>query len=165
MVVEKIPEASNTITRIFAQEDSKENTWEICSKNSDSLWKSRYETLFQIFLHIIKTHVIINHITMVKSSGKNILIVILVVVILLLLGRYVFFRDQIEEWGAWLERIGQWQENYRAENPGATDEEVDAAFQRGIESLEEWKENYKREHSDATDEEVNAAFEAAWEGK
>ena len=96
-------------------------------------------------------------------NTKNIVIGLLVVVVLLLVGRYVIFKEQFEEWGEGLERVGEWEDNYRAENPDATDEEVDAAFRAGIENITVWKEQYKRDNPGTTDAEADAAFEAAWE--
>ncbi len=75
------------------------------------------------------------------------------------------FREQFEEWGAGLERIGQWQDNYKAENPSATDEQMDTQFRINMEALEKWKAEYKADHPNATDAEISAAFDAAWANK
>ena len=98
-------------------------------------------------------------------NTKNIVIGLLVITVLVLLARFVVFEEQFNEWGEDLERVGEWQDNYRAENPDATDEEVDAAFDAGIENITVWKEQYKKDNPGATDAEADAAFEAAWENK
>jgi wobble nucleotide-excising tRNase len=82
-----------------------------------------------------------------------------------LLARFVFFKEQFQEWGAGLKRIGQWEENYKAENPNATKEEMDTQFRVGIAGLEAWKVQYKKDHPDATEAEITAAFDAAWANK
>lgn len=95
-----------------------------------------------------------------KPSTRNILIAIAVVVAVVLLARFVVFKEQFEEWGEGLERISDWEDTYRRENPDATDEQVDAAFKAGIANIAVWKANYKKDHPDATDAEVDAAFQA-----
>lgn len=102
---------------------------------------------------------------MVNSTGKNIAIVILVLVVVGLMARFVVFREQFDEWGAGLERIGEWQEDYKAKNPDATKEDMDTDFRVGMEGLEKWKMDYKKDHPDATEAETNAAFDAAWTNK
>lgn len=98
-----------------------------------------------------------------NSTTKNVLIAIVVIIVALVLARYTIFKDAIDEWGAGLERIGAWEDQYRRENPDATDEQVDAAFRAGIANIEVWKAQYKKDHPEATDAEVNAAFEAMWD--
>jgi len=95
-----------------------------------------------------------------KSALKTTLIVLVVIIALGLLARYVFFKEQFEEWGQGLERITEWQEDYRRDHPDATDEEVDAAFNAGIANIEVWQANYKKGHPNATKEEIDAAFRA-----
>lgn len=92
-----------------------------------------------------------------------IIIAVLGILVLLLLARYVVFDEQFEEWGEGVERIGEWEENYRTENPNATDAEVDAAFEAGIAEMDLWIESYKRENPGATDAEAEAALGAALE--
>ena len=87
---------------------------------------------------------------------------LLIVLVLALLARYVVFRTQFEEWGAGLQRIEQWQQEYKAQNPDTTDEQMETDFRTGIEALEAWKVQYKKENPNATDAEVDAAFDAAW---
>ena len=70
--------------------------------------------------------------------------------------------DQFEEWGAGLERVGEWEQDYKAKNPNATDVEVDAAFKSDIAKITVWMEQYKAEHPGATDADAEAAFRAAW---
>ena len=90
------------------------------------------------------------------------MITLLVVIVLALLARYVFFRDQFDKWGAGLQRIEQWQQDYKAKNPNATEEQMNADFRVGIAGLEAWKVQYKKDHPTATDVEIDAAFDAAW---
>jgi len=99
----------------------------------------------------------------VPMNTKNIVIVVLTVIALGLLARFVVFEEQFNEWGAGLERVSDWEKDYRAEHPNATDAEVDAAFKVGIANIEVWKEQYKQEHPGATDADADAAFSAAWE--
>ena len=93
---------------------------------------------------------------------KNVVLALLILVTLVLLARFVVFKDQFNEWGEGVERISEWEENYRAEHPSATDEEVDAAFTAGIANIEVWKEQYKQQNPGATDADADAAFNAAW---
>ena len=97
---------------------------------------------------------------MTSAARKNIVIGILVAIVTALLARYVIFREEIDAWGEGLERIGDWQEEYRRQNPDATDAEMDAAFEEGIRNIEAWKAQYRNEHPDATEAEIDAAFEA-----
>lgn len=97
-----------------------------------------------------------------SKTSKNVLIAIGVVIVALILARYTIFKDAVDEWGEGLERIGAWEDQYRQQNPNATDEEVDAAFRAGIANIEAWQEQYRREHPGATEAEMNAAFEAMW---
>lgn len=82
-----------------------------------------------------------------------------------LLARFVLFREQFDNWSAGLERIGQWQDNYKTEHPEATKDQMDTQFRISIEALEKWKADYKAGHPNATDAEVSAAFDAAWANK
>jgi hypothetical protein len=88
---------------------------------------------------------------------------ILIVIILALLARYVVFAEQFNEWGAGLERVSEWEADYRRQYPNATEEEVRAAFKAGIANITVWKERYKQDHPGTTDAEADAAFKAAWE--
>jgi hypothetical protein len=103
--------------------------------------------------------------TYMNSTTRNILIVVAVLAALVLLARYVVFKEQFEEAGAGLERVGAWQDSYRAEHPDATDEEVDAAFRAGIANIEVWQARYKQEHPEATKAEMDAAFSAQFSGQ
>lgn len=96
------------------------------------------------------------------KNTKHIILAVLTLIVVVLAARYVVFKDRFEEWGQGLERIEDWERNYRAEHPDATDAEVEAAFDAGIADIRVWKERYKREHPGATDTEADAAFEAAW---
>lgn len=96
-----------------------------------------------------------------KTSYK-VLIAVLIIALLAVVARYVVFAEQFEEWGAGLERVSDWEQDYRKEHPNATDEEVDAALKAGIANITVWKEQYKQEHPGATDADADAAFSAAW---
>ncbi|MGL5830791.1 MAG: hypothetical protein ACRCZE_01435 [Candidatus Altimarinota bacterium] len=102
-----------------------------------------------------------------KQSGsrkilKGVLIAIVVLVGGFLLCRYVFFAEAFDKWGEGLENISEWQENYKAENPEATKEQMDAAFSQGIADLEKWRADYKAANPGATEEDVDAAWRKAW---
>lgn len=103
--------------------------------------------------------------THMNPTLRTVLIVVAVLAALLLLARYVVFKDAFEEWGAGLERVGAWQDDYRKEHPDATDEEVDAAFKAGIANLAVWRERYKQQHPEATDADIDAAFSAQFSGQ
>ncbi len=96
------------------------------------------------------------------KSVQYILVGLVAIVIIALLTRYVFFKEQFEEWGRGLERIGSWQEQYKQDHPNATKPEMDAAFSVGIKGLEQWQTEYKKTHPNATKAEMDAAFTAAW---
>lgn len=91
------------------------------------------------------------------------LITVATLVVLTLFARYVVFREQFEEWGEGLQRIEDWQTQYKKDHPDATKDEMDAAFEEGIRVIGEWKAQYKRDHPGATDADADAAFEAMWE--
>lgn len=101
---------------------------------------------------------------MKKGTGKNIIIVVLILIVVALIARYVVFKERFNEWSQWLENIQQRQDNYRAQNPDATDEEVDQAFRESIDALEQRKEDYKAQNPGATDEDVENAFRNARSG-
>ena len=86
----------------------------------------------------------------------------LALVVLALAARYVVFKEQFEQWGEGVERVSEWEENYRADHPNASDAEVDAAFKAGIADITVWKEQYKQERPGATDADADAAFNAVW---
>jgi len=87
---------------------------------------------------------------------------VLIIVAVLLLGRFVIFKEQFDKWGEGLQRIESWQTQYKKDHPGATKEEMDAAFESGMGNISVWKSQYKQEHPEATDAEVDAAFNAMW---
>lgn len=97
-----------------------------------------------------------------SKTLRNSLIGIVAVIAVILLARYVVFAKQFEDWGAGLQRIEDWQTQYKKDYPDATKEEMDAAFEEGIRAIGEWKAQYKRDHPGATDAEADAAFDAAW---
>lgn len=97
-----------------------------------------------------------------NGTGKNIAIIVLVLIVIWLLARYVFFKTQIEERSAWLQRIGEWKQNYKTQHPTATDAETDAAFNKWINDLWKRKAQYKAEHPWSTDADADAAFNAAF---
>lgn len=86
----------------------------------------------------------------------------LVIVVLLAIGVRYAFADQFDEWGAGLERVSDWEKDYRREHPNASDAEVDAAFNAGVANITIWMEQYKQEHPGSTDADAKAAFDAAW---
>ena len=96
-----------------------------------------------------------------KKSHK-VLLGIAVVIVLALGAGYLAFADSFTKWGEGVERISDWEKDYRSKNPEATDKEVDAAFKAGIANITVWMEQYKQEHPGATDADAEAAFNAAW---
>lgn len=75
---------------------------------------------------------------------------------------YAVFQDDIQDFGKWLERVGERQENYKKENPNATKQEMDNAFNDGINSLQKWSDDYKADHPGASDADVEKAWNDAW---
>ncbi len=97
------------------------------------------------------------------TTTYKVILAVVALILIAIVARYTVFADEFNEWGAGLERISEWEEDYRAKNPNATDEEVDAAFRSGMASITVWIEQYKQEHPGATDAEAEAAFNAAWD--
>jgi hypothetical protein len=102
-----------------------------------------------------------------KKSGvakffKVLGIALAVLIAVFLLCRYVFFAAAFEKWDADLRRLGEWEENYKAEHPGATKEQIDAAFSQGIANLEKWRADYKAANPEATEEDIDEAWRKAW---
>ena len=98
------------------------------------------------------------------SAVKTTLIVVVAIVVVGLLARFVVFKQQFEDFGDGLERIGQWETDYRREHPQASDAEVDAAFKASMANIELWQAKYKAEHPNATKAEMDAAFTALFSG-
>ena len=99
------------------------------------------------------------------TTTQKVLLTVLGIIALVLLARYVVFKKDFEEWGQGLERIEDWQTDYKQQNPNATEEQMDADFNAGISNIEKWEADYKAKNPDATDAEVKAAFEAMWSTK
>jgi len=96
------------------------------------------------------------------TTTQKVLMTVLAIIALFLIARYVVFKKHFDEWGRGLERIEEWQTDYKTKNPDATDEQMDADFEAGISNINKWEADYKVENPDATDEEVKAAFDAMW---
>lgn len=94
---------------------------------------------------------------------RNSLIAVVAVIAVLLLARYVVFADQFEEWGEGLQKIEDWQTQYKKDHPNATKAEMDAAFDAGIQGIKDWQDQYQKDHPGATKAEMDAAFEAMWD--
>ena len=75
---------------------------------------------------------------------------------------YAIFQKDINEYGDGLERIGERQDNYKKDNPNATKEEMDDAWNNGMDGLKKWSDDYKRDHPGATDADVEKAWNDAW---
>jgi len=101
---------------------------------------------------------------MKKDTSKNVMIAVLLLIVALVLLRYTVFSEKIDQRREGLQNIQTWEDQYRADHPNATDEEVDAAFRSSIDALQERKDNYKKEHPGATDEDADKAFNDAWSG-
>lgn len=93
---------------------------------------------------------------------KIVLVSLGVLVALFVLARYVVFKNEFEEFGDGLERIEQWQTEYKRNNPEASKEEMDAAFRAGIEDLDKWKLDYMAANPGATEEDAEAEFNRLW---
>lgn len=97
------------------------------------------------------------------KSHRNVYLIIIVllgVLVVGLLSRFVFFSTYFDKLDQGLQNIIEWQDNYKAEHPDATKEEMDAAFRAGIDNLEKWKIEYKAKNPGATDAEADAALDA-----
>lgn len=97
-----------------------------------------------------------------KSNKSKIVISVLILVVVLLSLRLIF-DSKFDKIASDLESLGKWKSDYLEIHPDATDEEVDKAFNEGIDGLVKWKEDYLKKHPGATDEEINEAFNKAWE--
>lgn len=83
-----------------------------------------------------------------NTKVRNILIITLAIITILLIIRVVFDK-KFDNFSRYVEE----RENYQ-DGP--------EAYDKNLEALGEWIEKYKQEHPGATDEDVSAAFEAAW---
>lgn len=96
------------------------------------------------------------------TKTQKILMTALIVVVVVLVARFVVFKSQFDKWGEGLERVDSWQNDYKAEHPNATTEDMNKDFDKGMANLKVWQDKYKSEHPNATDVEMNTAFEAQW---
>lgn len=96
------------------------------------------------------------------TTSQKVLIIVLIIITVGLLTRYVVFKKDFDQWSQGLEHIERWQTEYKAKNPDATEEQMNADFHAGINSVKKWEADYKAEYPGATNEEVKAAFEAQW---
>lgn len=83
-----------------------------------------------------------------NNKTKNIILVVISIIALLLLVRVVF-DEQFDDFDRYVEE----RENY---------EEGPEAYDQNLEKLGEWVDNYKQENPGASDEDASAAFNAAW---
>ncbi len=83
-----------------------------------------------------------------NTKMKKILIILLIGVAVLLLLRVVFHKKFDD-----FNRFVKERENYK-DGP--------EAYDRNLNALGEWVKKYKQQHPGATDEDVSAAFNAAW---
>lgn len=83
-----------------------------------------------------------------NKKTKNIIIVVVSIVALLLLLRVVF-DDKFDDFDRYVEE----RENY---------EDGPEAYDENLGKLGDWIENYKDENPGATDEDAGRAFNAAW---
>lgn len=98
-----------------------------------------------------------------SSLLEKLLTGILILAIIGLLARFIFFKEQIDEWEKGLERMEQWKEDYREDHPNASKDEVENALKDSLDNLGQWREDYKKAHPDATEEEIDQAWNEAWE--
>lgn len=83
-----------------------------------------------------------------NKKTKNIGLIILGVVCVILLLRVVF-DDKFDDFDRYVEE----RENY---------EDGPEAYDKNLEALGKWIEDYKKENPGATDEDASRAFDAAW---
>jgi len=96
------------------------------------------------------------------KGTKIVIWILLVIIAALLLVRYVLFPENFAERSAWLQRIQDRQTQYKIDNPNATKQEMDKAFEEDVNSLKAWKEDYKANNPWATDADADQAFNEAW---
>ncbi len=96
------------------------------------------------------------------KTWQIILIVLIAIIAIATIARYTFLRSKFDDWGAGLQRIEEWQTEYKKQNPNATKEEMNAAFREGISNIEKWKEDYKAKNPGATDADADAVLNALW---
>lgn len=99
-----------------------------------------------------------------NNNSKNIILIILALIVVWLLARYVFFGKQIDELWEGLQRIQVWKDDYKAQHPDATEQEVNQAWENSMKWLVERQENYKKEHPNATQAEMDKAWSDARSG-
>lgn len=97
-----------------------------------------------------------------NSTTQTIVIIVLVLVVGWLLARFVFFKDQADQFGTDLKKLDQREQQYKADNPWATDEQVDSAFDEGMEGMKQRKATYMANNPWATEEQADAAMDAAF---
>lgn len=96
---------------------------------------------------------------MKKAKSKSFFIFLYVAIALLVVGvLYAIFHKDIQEFGDWLERIGQREQNYKRDNPNASDSDMKKAFSEGISNIEKWGQDYKKNHPNATDSDIEKAW-------
>ena len=96
-----------------------------------------------------------------SPKTQTIVILILSLVIVGLLARFVIFKERFDDRGESLERLGERRDEYRRKNPNATDQEIDAAWEQGMDNLKQRRDDYKAEHPDASEADIDAARDAA----
>lgn len=106
--------------------------------------------------------------TQTPKSFKNnralrvIMLIIGLILVLFLLARYIFIKQEVDEYSAGLEQIEQWQTEYKRTHPNASKEEMDQAFRAGIDNFEKWKSDYKSANPGATNSDAEAEFNRLW---
>ena len=80
---------------------------------------------------------------------KNIIIVVLVIIAVVLSVRVVF-DEKFDDFDRYVEE----RESY---------EDGPEAYDKNLDALGKWMEDYKKENPGATDEDASKAFDAAWE--
>ena len=97
-----------------------------------------------------------------NKASKNVLMIILGLVVAGVLARFVFFKDEFEQRSADMEKLGQWEAQYKADHPNATKADMDAAFKDGIDTMAQRKTDWLADHPGATEAEADVALEEAF---
>jgi len=97
-----------------------------------------------------------------NSTTQTIIIIVIVLVVVWLLVRFVLFKDQADQIGTDLEKVDQREQQFKVENTWATQEEIDTAFEQGIDGMEQRKTTYMANNPWATDQEAEAAMDATF---
>lgn len=92
----------------------------------------------------------------------KIITIILIIGLVWLFIKLVFFGEKLNEYGASLDTMDQRKQQYTTQNPNATSEQVDAAFEKGLSDIEQRKAFYKIDNPWASDKDAERALDKAY---